>query len=192
MKKSLIERKTKETDIYVELDPDSKDIKLETGIGFFDHMLHALLFYAGLGGHISVTGDLYVDGHHTIEDTGLALGSALKQSLGDKTGIKRFASSLVPMDEALCRTVLDISGRPFLVFDAQMPQGMIGQYDACLTEEFMRAFAYSSGTTLHQKCLYGSNAHHITEALYKSLGLALREAAAIEGDAVTSTKGVLD
>lgn len=192
MKKSLIERKTKETDIYIELDPGSRDIKLETGIGFFDHMLHALLFYAGLGGHISVTGDIYVDSHHTVEDTGLALGSAIKQSLGDKMGIKRFAFSLVPMDEALCQTVLDISGRPFFVFDAQMPQEMMGQYDACLTEEFMRAFAFAGGITLHQRCFYGSNAHHITEALYKSLGLALREGTAVQGDTVTSTKGVLD
>lgn len=192
MKISLLERKTKETDIRIELNPDSRDITLETGIGFFDHMLHALLFYSGLGGQINVEGDLYVDAHHTVEDTGLALGAAIKQGLGDKMGIKRFASSIVPMDEALCRTVLDISGRPFFVFDAQMPQSMIGQYDACLTEEFMRAFAYAGGITLHQKCLYGSNAHHITEALFKSLGLALREGMEIRGDGVTSTKGVLD
>lgn len=192
MKKSVIERKTKETDIYIEIDPNRKDIEIMTGIGFFDHMLNAFLFYAGLGGRISVEGDLYVDSHHTVEDTGIAMGSAVKQSLGDRVGIKRFASMYVPMDEALCRTVLDISGRPYLIFDVPMPQPDMGQYDSCLTEEFMRSFAYAGGITLHQKCLYGSNAHHITEALYKSLGLALKDGTRVLGDTVTSTKGVLD
>lgn len=191
MKKAIIKRKTKETDISIELIPDSRDIKIETGIGFFDHMLNAFLFYAGIGCDIKVQGDLHVDSHHTVEDTGIVLGSALKEALGDKVGIRRFATSYVPMDEALCRTVLDISGRPFIVFDANMPQEIIGEYESCLTEEFMRAFAFASGITLHQHCLYGTNAHHITEALYKSLGLALKDAVKVQGDIVTSTKGVL-
>lgn len=192
MKRAVIERKTKETDIRVVLEPGGGERTIDTGIGFFDHMLNALLFYTGLGGEVKVKGDLHVDGHHTVEDTGIALGTALKEALGDKIGIARFSQRCVPMDEALCQTVLDVSGRAYLLFDAPMPQETIGAYDTCLTEEFMRGFAFSARLTLHQKCLYGSNAHHITEALYKSLGLAVKDACTVQGDAVTSTKGVLD
>ncbi len=188
---ATVERKTKETQISVTLSLDGGEIAVDTGIGFFDHMLHALAFYAGFGLQLTAKGDLQVDGHHTVEDVGIVLGQALSKALGDKTGITRFSSVFVPMDEALARTVLDISGRPFLVFDAPMPQELIGGYDSCLTEEFMRALAVNAGLTLHQKALYGKNAHHITEALFKSLGLALREAVAIRGAGVTSTKGVL-
>ena len=185
-------RKTKETDIKINLNIDGTGkAEIDTGIGFFDHMLTALAFYAGWGLELEVEGDLHVDGHHTVEDTGIVLGQALKQALGEKTGIRRFGAAFVPMDEALCFTALDFSNRPFLVFDAEMPQPMIGSYDACLTEEFMRAFAMNSGLTLHMKCLYGKNAHHITEALFKSLGVAVREAVEITGTGVTSTKGVL-
>lgn len=186
-----VERKTDETDVFLTLNLDGGEVSVKTGIGFFDHMLTALAFYAGWGMILSVQGDLEVDGHHTVEDTGIALGQGFKEALGDKNGIRRFASAYVPMDEALCRTVLDISNRPCLVFDADMPQPMIGDYDACLTVEFMRAFAVNAGVTLHQKCEYGANAHHITEALFKSLGLALREAAKVDGSGVTSTKGTL-
>ena len=140
---------------------------------------------------LTAEGDLHVDGHHTVEDTGIVLGQALREAVGDKKGIRRFGSAFVPMDEALCFTALDFSNRPFLVFDAPMPQPMIGDYDACLTVEFMRALAMNAGLTLHQKCHYGANAHHITEGLFKSLGLALKDAARVEGAAVTSTKGVL-
>ncbi len=188
---ATVQRKTKETQISVALDLDGGEIAIDTGIGFFDHMLHALAFYAGFGLQLTAKGDLQVDGHHTVEDVGIVLGQALAQALGDKAGITRFSSVFVPMDEALARTVLDISGRPFLVFDAPMPQEIIGGYDSCLTEEFMRALAVNAGLTLHQKALYGKNAHHITEALFKSLGLALREAVAVRGAGVTSTKGVL-
>ncbi len=188
---ATVQRKTKETQISVALDLDGGEIAIDTGIGFFDHMLHALAFYAGFGLQLTAKGDLQVDGHHTVEDVGIVLGQALAQALGDKAGITRFSSVFVPMDEALARTVLDISGRPFLVFDAPMPQEIIGGYDSCLTEEFMRALAVNAGLTLHQKALYGKNAHHITEALFKSLGLALREAVAVRGEGVTSTKGVL-
>ena len=186
-----IERKTKETQISVNLCLKGGPVEIHTGIGFFDHMLTAFAFYGGLGLELTVKGDLEVDGHHTVEDTGIVLGQAMSRALGDRKGIRRFASAYIPMDEALCFTALDFSNRPFLVFDAEMPQPMIGGYDACLTEEFMRAFAVNSGLTLHMKCLYGKNAHHITEALFKSLGAAIREAVAVTGTGVPSTKGVL-
>lgn len=191
MRKSAIERKTKETDIRLALCLDGGEVVISTGIGFFDHMLTALAFYAGWGLQVRVQGDLHVDGHHTVEDTGIVLGQALKEALGDRTGIRRFGSAYVPMDEALCFTALDFSNRPYLVFDADMPQPMIGDYDSCLTVEFMRAMAFHAGMTLHQKCCYGANAHHITEGLFKSLGLAVKDAARVEGGGVTSTKGVL-
>lgn len=187
----VISRKTKETTISATLCLDGGEISVSTGIGFFDHMLTAWAFYAGFGLDLKAEGDLHVDGHHTVEDTGILLGQALGAALGDKKGIRRFGSCLLPMDEALCLTALDFSGRSFLVFDAPMPQPMIGNYDACLTEEFMRALAMNAGLTLHQRALYGKNAHHITEALFKSLGLAMKDAVKVEGDAVTSTKGVL-
>lgn len=191
MRTASIQRTTKETDIALDLSIDGGEVDIKTGIGFFDHMLTALAFYAGWGLKLSAEGDLEVDGHHTVEDVGIVLGQALKEALGDKKGIRRYGTAFVPMDETLCRTVLDCSNRPFLVFDADMPQPMIGSYDSCLTREFMRAFAVNGGITLHQKCEYGDNAHHITEALYKSLGMALKEAARIDGDGVTSTKGAL-
>lgn len=186
-----IERKTKETQISVSLCLEGGPVEIHTGIGFFDHMLTAFAFYGGLGLEIEARGDLEVDGHHTVEDTGIVLGQTMSRALGNRKGIQRFASAWIPMDEALCFTSLDFSNRPFLVFDAEMPQPMIGAYDACLTEEFMRAFAVNSGLTLHMKCLYGKNAHHITEALFKSLGAAVGQAVRITGSGVTSTKGVL-
>ena len=186
-----IQRKTKETDIQLSLSLEGGEVSVSTGIGFFDHMLTAFAFYGGLGLKLEVQGDLEVDGHHTVEDVGIVLGQAMREALGDRKGIRRFASAYIPMDEALCFTALDFSNRPFLVFDAEMPQPMIGGYDSCLTEEFMRAFAVNSGLTLHMKCLYGKNAHHITEALFKSLGVAVKEAVAVTGTGVTSTKGVL-
>ena len=191
MRTATITRTTKETDITLSLSLDEGEVKISTGIGFFDHMLTALAFYAGFGLELTVKGDLYVDGHHTVEDTGIVLGQALREALGEKKGIRRFGSAYVPMDEALCFTALDFSNRPFLVFDAEMPQPMIGDYDACLTVEFMRAVAMNGGITLHQKCHYGANAHHITEGLFKSLGLAIKDAVKVEGAGVVSTKGVL-
>ena len=191
MRNADINRKTKETDISLSLCLEGGEVSVSTGIGFFDHMLTALAFYARWGLTLRVEGDLYVDGHHTVEDTGIVLGQAFRQALGDKVGIRRFGTAYVPMDEALCRTVLDCSNRPYLVFQADMPQPMIGGYDSCLTREFMQAFAVHGGITLHQTCEYGDNAHHITEALYKSLGMALKEAAQVVGSGVTSTKGVL-
>lgn len=186
-----ISRTTKETDISVSLNLDGGEVSVSTGIGFFDHMLTALAFYAGFGLELSALGDLHVDGHHTVEDVGIVLGQAFTAALGSRKGIRRYGMAFVPMDEALCRTVLDCSNRPYLVFDAEMPQPVIGGYDSCLTAEFMRAFSMNGGITLHQRCEYGSNAHHITEALFKSLGLALKDAVRVENQGTVSTKGVL-
>ena len=191
MRQAEISRKTKETDVRVSLNLDGGAITVDTGIGFFDHMLHALLFYAGFGGTITCKGDLYVDGHHSVEDVGITLGMALKEALGDKIGIVRFAHSYVPMDESLEFCAIDVSGRPYLVMNAPMPQPMICDYDSCRTKEFMRAFSMNSGITLHLGSEYGENAHHITEGLFKALGLSLKTAVCVESDQVTSTKGAL-
>ena len=186
-----IERKTKETHIRVSLCLDGGEVKVSTGIGFFDHMLTALAFYAGFGLEVEAAGDLQVDGHHTVEDVGIVLGQALSRCLGGRKGIRRFGSAYVPMVEALSFTALDLSTRPYLVYDAPMPQERIGDYDACLTEEFMRALAVNGGITLHMRAFYGRNAHHMTEGLFKSLGLSLKDAVRIQGEGTTSTKGVL-
>lgn len=188
---AVLDRQTKETQIRLALDLEGGAVQVDTGIGFFDHMLTAMAFYAKFGLELTARGDLHVDAHHTVEDVGIVLGQALKQALGDRAGIRRFASAFIPMDEALCHTALDLSNRAFLHFDAVMPQEQIGTYDACLTEEFMRAVAMNSGTTLHMRALYGKNAHHITEALFKSLGVCLHDATRITGEGATSTKGVL-
>lgn len=192
MRKSEIKRRTTETDVSLFLDLDNNSlVSIDTGIGFFDHMLHSFAVHGGFGLAVTCKGDLHVDGHHTVEDVGITLGQALKQALGDKAGIARFGQAFVPMDEALGFCALDISGRPYLVFDAAMPQAMCGAYDTCLTVEFMRAFAMNAGLTLHLKCEYGDNAHHITEALYKALARALKQAIARTGGGVLSAKGVL-
>lgn len=192
MRASEMRRETKETKVFVSLNLEGGPLNIDTGIGFFDHMLHAMLFYAGFGGEITCKGDLEVDGHHSVEDVGIVLGKVLKEAMGEKRGIRRFASAFVPMDESLEFCAVDVSGRPYLVMDAPMPQPMIGSYDSCLTKEFMRAFAMNSGITLHLKCHYGENAHHITEGLFKALGLALKDALRVESDQITSTKGALE
>ena len=191
MRTAQLTRTTKETDIRLTLSLEGGPVEIHTGIGFFDHMLTSFAFYGGLGLEVTAKGDLEVDGHDTVEDVGIVLGQAMREALGDRKGIRRFASCYIPMDEALCFTALDFSNRPFLALDAEMPQPVIGDYDSCLTEEFLRAFAVNSGLTLHMKCLYGKNAHHITEALLKSLGAAVKEAVQVTGIGVTSTKGVL-
>ena len=163
MRKASVSRKTKETDISVTLaleggTPDA--VQVSTGIGFFDHMLTAFAVHAGFALTLKAGGDLFVDCHHTVEDTGIVLGEALAKALGDKSGIARYGSFYVPMDEALSFVSLDISGRPFLVFDADFPQARVGEFDTCMTEEFLRAFAFHAGITLHARVLYGKNAHH--------------------------------
>ena len=184
-------RETKETQISLCLDLDGGAVNVNTGIGFFDHMLTAMAFYAKIGLDLTAKGDLYVDAHHTVEDVGIVLGQALKQALGDKSGIRRFASAYIPMDESLCHIALDFSNRAYLHYDAEMPQERIGDYESCLTEEFMRAVAVNSGTTLHIRALYGRNAHHMTEAIFKALGVCVYDASRITGEGVISTKGVL-
>ena len=191
IRQATICRETKETQIALYLNLDGGERKIETGIGFFDHMLNSFAVHGGFGLILNCKGDLQVDGHHTVEDVGIVLGQAVARILGDRAGIARFGSAYVPVDEALGFCALDISGRPYLVFDAPMPQAMCGQYDTCLTVEFMRAFATHAGITLHLKSMYGDNAHHITEALYKALARALREAVRETGGEVLSAKGVL-
>lgn len=191
MRNAAITRETRETKIALALDLDGGARKIDTGIGFFDHMLNSFAVHSGFGLTLSCKGDLEVDGHHTVEDCGIALGQALAACLGDKAGIARFGSAYVPMDEALGFCALDCSGRPYLVFDAPMPQAVCGTFDTCLTVEFMRALAVNAGLTLHLKSMYGDNAHHITEALFKALARALRQAVTQTGGGVLSAKGVL-
>lgn len=192
MRCATVERKTKETDIKLILNLDGGDISINTGIGFFDHMLNSFATHGGFGLEVIVKGDLEVDEHHTIEDTGIVLGKAFAQALGDKSAIDRFGSFYVPMDEALAFASVDISGRPYLVFDADFPQAKCGGYDCSMTVEFMRAFAFNAGITLHQKSMYGDNSHHITEALYKAVAHALRLAVKQNtSNKPLSTKGVL-
>ncbi len=192
MRCAIVERKTKETDIKLILNLDGGNISIDTGIGFFNHMLNSFATHGGFGLEISVSGDLEVDEHHTVEDTGIVLGQAFAQALGDKSSIDRFGSFYVPMDEALAFCSVDISGRPFLVFDAEFPQEKCGAYDCSMTVEFMRAFAFNAGITLHLKSMYGDNSHHITEALYKALAHSLRLAVKQnDSNKPLSTKGVL-
>lgn len=193
MKTGTVERKTRETDIKISIVLDNKgNSDIDTGIGFFDHMLTALSKHSGISMDIKVKGDLEVDGHHTVEDTGIVLGQALCQALGDKSGITRYGSAYIPMDEALSFCSLDISNRPFLVFKGGFANQMIGGYDACLTEEFFRAFAFNAGITLHLDMVYGSNDHHKCEALFKACAHALKMAVKPTDNGETlSTKGTL-
>lgn len=191
MRSATITRTTKETDIRAELCLDGGSVQVDTGIGFFDHMLQSFATHGGFGLLLNVRGDLHVDCHHTIEDTGIVLGQAFAKALGDKSGIARFGSFYVPMDEALAFTALDISGRPYVVFDAAFQQETVGAYDSCMTEEFVRAFAVNAGITLHTRLEYGSNAHHCIEAIFKSIAHALRLAVTETSRGVLSTKGVL-
>lgn len=184
-------RETRETRITASLCLDGGEVQVATGIGFFDHMLEAFAIHGGFGLRLDARGDLQVDGHHTVEDTGIVLGEALRQALGDKGGIARFGSFYVPMDEALAFAAVDVSGRPYLVFDARFREERIGDYDSCLTPEFFRALAFHAGITLHMRALYGDNAHHVTEALFKAAAHALRTAVAPR-EGLLSTKGSLD
>lgn len=192
---SEVERRTSETAIKVRLNLDgSGETNCSTGVGFFDHMLEQLGRHSGMDLEVIADGDLHIDAHHTVEDTGIVLGSAITEALGDKMGIRRYGWSIVPMEEALVQCALDLSGRPLLAFDVQVPSEAIGNYDPDLTEEFFVALTRSAGITLHLRLLAGRNSHHIVEAVFKSVAQAL--AAAIEIDPrrssqVPSTKGSL-
>ena len=192
MRKAEISRNTKETKISVTLNIDGEgrhDIR--TGIGFFDHMLTALCVHGGFDLELRTDGDLFVDGHHSVEDTGIVLGQAFKAAIGDMKGIARYGTSFIPMDESLGFCCLDISNRPCLVYECSFSDPKTGDYDNCLTEEVMRAFAFNAGITLHLKCPYGSNDHHKNEAMFKALAHALKDAVKINGGEILSTKGVL-
>lgn len=191
MRTAQIERNTKETQIKISLNLDGGDVKASTGIGFFDHMLTAFGVHGDFGLEVQVKGDLEVDNHHTVEDTGIALGMAFRQALGDMGGINRYGSFYIPMDESLAHCALDISNRPFLVFNADFNEELCGDYETCCTEEFFRAFAVNAGITLHLNVLYGSNSHHEIEALFKACAHALDVSTAKKEGGVLSTKGVL-
>jgi imidazoleglycerol-phosphate dehydratase len=195
MRSATIERNTKETriSVAVDLDGDGKS-DISTGIGFFDHMLDQIARHAPLDLKVAATGDLHIDGHHTVEDVGIALGQAVAKALGDRTGISRYGDAHVPLDEALARVVVDISGRPFLVFDVAFPSARIGEFDTELMREFFQAFATNARIGLHVEALRGVNSHHIAECCFKGFARALGKAAALDprrGGAVPSTKGTL-
>jgi imidazoleglycerol-phosphate dehydratase len=195
MRTASIKRKTKETDVEVEINLDGTGVaNIATGIGFFDHMLDLLARHSRIDMTVRAKGDLHIDHHHTTEDVGIALGTAVKQALGDMKGITRYASLHMPMDEALTRVAIDISGRPFLVFKAEFARDKVGAFDTELVREWFQAFAINAGITLHVETLYGTNDHHISESCFKGLARALRAAVAIDPSAageIPSTKGTL-
>lgn len=189
-----INRKTRETDISLSLDLDGNgNSEISTGIGFLDHMLTLFSKHGFFALKVKADGDLNVDAHHTVEDIGIVLGQALKEALGSKMSIRRYGAAYVPMDDSLALVVVDLSGRPFLVFDAAQISGRIGDMDAELFEEFFRALAFNAGINLHVKVFYGSNNHHIIEAVFKAFSRALDDAAGVDKrvDGVLSTKGCL-
>jgi imidazoleglycerol-phosphate dehydratase len=195
MRKALISRQTKETKIEVRVDLDGAGrAQISTGIGFFDHMLEQLARHSLIDMEISTKGDLHIDSHHTVEDTGIALGQALRQALGDMAGITRFADVLIPMDETLTRVAIDLSGRPFLVFKTQFPRPKIGEFDTELVREFFQALSVHVGMNLHIETLYGENCHHMSESSFKGVARALRVAMTIDArqmGEIPSTKGTL-
>lgn len=191
MRTATIERKTLETDIKLSLNLDGGKVKIQTGIGFFDHMLNSFATHGGFGLELKALGDLDVDFHHTVEDVGIVLGKAFCEALGDRAGIKRFGNMFIPMDESLASAFVDISGRPFFVYNANLSQEKVGDFDACLCEEFFRALAFNAQVTLHTKIEYGSNAHHEIEAMFKAVAHALKQAVQTTNGEVLSTKGVL-
>lgn len=195
MRSAAVTRKTKETEIEAEVDLDGAGrAEIETGVGFFDHMLDQLARHSLVDLKVRSKGDLHIDPHHTVEDVGIALGQALAKALGDKRGVVRYADCLLPMDETLTRVALDLSGRPFLVFNVVFPSEKIGAFDTQLVREFFQAVAVHTGATLHIETLYGANSHHIAESCFKGVARALRAAVAIDArqaERIPSTKGAL-
>ena len=189
-----VKRTTKETQIIMDLNLDGKGVgKISTGIGFFDHMLEGFTKHGFFDMELTVNGDLHVDGHHTVEDTGIVLGQAIKEAIGDKKGIKRYGQFILPMDDALVLCAIDLCGRPYLNFDAQFPVERVGYLETELIQEFFYAIAYSAGMNLHMKVLDGRNAHHIIEAMFKAFAKALDMATSFDERIVDvlSTKGTL-
>ena len=195
MRQASVTRTTAETEISVELTLDgSGAYDNQTGVGFFDHMLDQLARHSLIDMRVRAKGDLHIDDHHTVEDTGIALGQALARALGDKRGIRRYGSCLLPMDDALVRAALDLSGRPYLVWNVDLPTPKIGTFDTELVREFFQAFSTHGGITLHVDQLHGINSHHIAEAAFKAVARSLRDAVETDprkADAVPSTKGAL-
>jgi imidazoleglycerol-phosphate dehydratase len=192
MREAAVERGTNETQVAVSVNLDRfEKAEISTGIGFLNHMLELFAFRAGIALKVSCKGDLEVDGHHTAEDIGIALGQAIAKALGSKEGIARYGDAAVPMDESLARVSLDISGRPFLIFHAKFPESKTGDFETALAEEFFRAVANHAGITLHINLEYGRNTHHMLEAIFKAFGIALGQACRITGAGVPSTKGML-
>lgn len=191
-RKSKIERKTNETDITVELNLDGQGrYAIDTGVGFFDHMLTHLSKHSKIDMTVKAKGDIQIDAHHTIEDVGICLGEALVQALADKKGIARYGHGLVPMEDAKAEVTVDLSGRPFLVYKVSFPSEKIGEFDVECVEEFLRSFSTAGKFNLHAEVPYGMNSHHIAEAIFKALGQAIGTAVKVAGTDVPSTKGVL-
>lgn len=192
MREVSLDRKTKETDIVLSLSLDGKgQSEIKTGIGFFDHMLTLFARHGGFDLKVRCDGDLFVDPHHSIEDIGIVLGKAIKEAVGDKKGIRRYGSALIPMDETLVEVALDLSGRSYLVFNAAFTVERIGAFPAEMAEEFFRAVADQAGMTLHINLRYGKNNHHMAEGIFKAFGHALKDAVLVNGDGILSTKEVL-
>lgn len=193
-RRKSLERKTSETDVRVTVDLDGRgEVKVKTGIGFFDHMLSLLAYHAGFDLHLEARGDLEVDQHHTVEDVGLCVGTVIRDALGEKAGLRRYGWSLLPMDEALCLVALDLSGRPYLSFQVDLPYEPVSDFDPSCVKEFFQAMVNQGGITLHVRSLGGENPHHILEAVFKGVGRALREAVRCDDreGSVPSTKGIL-
>jgi imidazoleglycerol-phosphate dehydratase len=189
-----VKRETSETTIEISVDLDGGDVEADTGVPFFDHMLDQLGRHSNIAMRISTSGDLDVDAHHTVEDTGIVLGEAVVRALGDKKGVRRYGDAVVPMEESLARAALDLSGRPLLEYEADLPRTSVGQFDVELTEEFLRALCRSGGITMHVSLIKCRNAHHGVEAIFKAVARALGEAVAVDprsSGGVPSTKGVL-
>jgi imidazoleglycerol-phosphate dehydratase len=195
MRKATISRKTTETEVSATVNLDGTGTyAIKTGVGFFDHMMEQLARHSLIDIKLEAKGDLHIDDHHTVEDCGIALGQAISQALGDRKGIRRYASCDLPMDETLTRVAIDVSGRPFLVFNCEYPRHKIGEFDTELVREWFQAFAMNAGITLHLENVYGSNAHHIAESSFKALARSLRDAVEIDPrqkDRIPSTKGTL-
>lgn len=194
MRTAELKRETAETKIALSLNLDGTGkSEIQTGVGFFDHMLTLFAFHSQIDLNVTVEGDTWVDAHHTVEDVGIALGQMIAKALGDKVGIRRYGSSYLPMDETLARAVIDVSGRPFLVYDATIKNPKLGDFDTELAEEFFRAVAMNARVTLHLSVLYGSNSHHMIEGLFKAFGRALQEAISSDGSGrLPSTKGWIE